>query len=144
MLEVQSQLDALVAAVMYLPGKSIPLPLRVLHIHTASAWEYGLAGYLNNVADLKVRDVPAKNESILLTELTCFQPNVILLNAAAPLNMTHLRVWPSEQLAQSLVRFIVIDPDNNIMDIYDADGKRHVVVTRLADLSQCIQGQYQM
>ena len=144
MLEGLSQLDALVVAVTYLPGKSIPPPLRVLHIHTAAAWEYGLADHLDHIAGLTVRNVPAANESILLGELTCFQPNIILLNAAAPLKMTHLRLWPSEQLAQSLVRFIVIDPDNNIMDIYDADGKRHVVVTRLADLSQCIQGQYQM
>ena len=143
MLEGLSQLDALVAAVTYLPGKSIPLPLRVLHIHTASAWEYGLADYLNKIG-VEVRDVPATNESVLLSELACFQPNVILLNAAAPLNMAHLRVWPSEQLAQSLVRFIVIDLRDNIMDIYDAEGKRHVVVTRLADLSRCIRGEYQM
>ena len=144
MLEERFQPDALFTAATYLQGQSVPLPLRVLHVHTAAAWEYGLTNYLSHDADLQVRDLPVTKESILLGELTHFNPNVILLNTAAPLSVAHLRRWPSDQLAPALVRFIVIDLQDNVIDIHDAQGKRHFVVTHITDLSQCIHGQYQM
>jgi len=118
------------------------MTLRVLQIHTDSAWEYGLADFLRQVSGLKVKSVLATSESSLLSDLAHFNPNVILLNADVPLSLAHLRLWPSDQLARSLIRLIVINLHDNVMDVYDAHGKRQVTLTRLADLSRCIRGQY--
>jgi hypothetical protein len=141
MLEDLSQSGAPFAASTRLPGKSIPMTLRVLQIHTDSAWEYGLADYLRQVSGLKVKSVLATSESSLLSDLA-HQSECHLLNADVPLSLAHLRLWPSDQLARSLTRLIVINLHDNVMDVYDAHGKRQVTLTRLTDLSRCIRGQY--
>ena len=121
---------------------SKPTTARVLHLHTNTVWESGLAEFLRQAPDLKVRSVMVARESRLLGELTRFKPDEILLNKDVPLSLAHLRQWLGDRLARSAVRLIVIDLYDNIMDVYDSHRKRQVVVVHLTDISQCVRGLY--
>jgi hypothetical protein len=121
---------------------SKPTAVRVLHLHTHTAWDYGLAQFLSQDSDLKVISVAVASQLGWLSDLTLFKPTVILLNQDVPLSLAHLRHWLGGRLARSVVRLVVINLYDNLMDIYDSHQKQQVAVTHLTDISQCVRGLY--
>ena len=109
-------------------------------VHTNSGWEQGLADRLSQEPDLEVYRVTYMSESSFLGHLTRIQPDVILLNKDALLHPHQLRGLLASMPTQSPVRIIVLNDRNNVVDIYDSLKQRQVVVTRFADLINCIRG----
>jgi len=109
---------------------------RVLWVHTDAAWEVGLARALSQEPDLQVQSITPMSKPTILSEVTRFQPDVIVLNEDGPLHPDPLRQWLAGIPALTPVRIIVLNNQNMVIDVYDPFKTWQVMVTDLTALGQ--------
>ena len=101
-----------------------------------AAWEVGLARALSQEPGLYVLSISSMSEPTVLSEVTRFQPDVIVFSKDGPLHPGPLRQWLAEIPALPPVRIIVLDNQNMVIDIYDPFKTWQVMVTDLTALGQ--------
>ncbi len=115
----------------YLPLGGRHITQRIVIVGSGSVLEQGVENLLGQEPDLQVSGVAYADDATFLEDVSHMRPDVILLNAAGPLDSMRIFELLKDHPGLASLRVIVVRPDDNTIEEYE---RRSLTATRSADL----------